>query len=70
MLITMQRLESETTREKNLDKAQKEAKTRARKEGAKSIYLKEVHDIALLAHTEVLATHIVLETITVSHITS
>ncbi len=31
-------LEGETTREKNLDKAQKEAKVRARKAGAKSTF--------------------------------
>jgi hypothetical protein len=34
----LQVLEGETTREKNLDKAQKEAKVRARKAGAKSTF--------------------------------
>jgi len=35
----LQALDAETTREKNLEKAQKETKARARKEGAKSMYL-------------------------------
>ena len=34
----MQTLEGETLQEKNLEKAQKEAKVRARKEGAKSTF--------------------------------
>ena len=54
-------------REKNIEKAQKEAKTRARKEGAKSIYLQEVQDTALLVHTEVIATNIALETVNDRH---
>ena len=38
----MQTLEGETLQEKNLEKAQKEAKVRARKEGAKSTFVQSL----------------------------
>ena len=40
-------------REKNIEKAQKEAKVRARKEGAKSIYLQDVREATLLDDAQV-----------------
>ena len=44
----LQMMEAETIREKNIEKAQKEAKVRARKEGAKSIFLQDVGEVHLL----------------------
>lgn len=38
LCLLVQMLERETSREKNLEKAQKEAKIRARKEAGKSMY--------------------------------
>ena len=46
-------LEAETMREKNIEKAQKEAKVRARKEGAKSIYLQDVKEMTLTGDEQV-----------------
>ncbi|CAL5229120.1 g12385 [Coccomyxa viridis] len=51
--IILQVLEAETMREKNIEKAQKEAKVRARKEGAKSIYLQDVREATLLDDAQV-----------------
>ena len=42
ILACMQTLEGETLQEKNLEKAQKEAKVRARKEGAKSTFVQSL----------------------------
>ena len=51
-------LEAETIREKNIEKAQKEAKVRARKEGAKSIYSQDAREIGVPDDLQVSAVNI------------